>query len=176
MGIFWALIRVFFLIGLFGFGGGYAIIALIRHFVVIEEKWLTNIQFIDVLAISQVTPGPIAINSATFIGYKIGGIVGSFLATISSVLAPFVLVLSSYYFFHKLNSEKISRVLSLLRPMTFALLLSATYSITLDSILDWKQIILFFISLILCYKTKWSLLNRLLFIAVLGELSYFLIK
>ncbi|MGB9857703.1 MAG: chromate transporter [Dictyoglomaceae bacterium] len=174
MGIFWTLIRVFFLIGLFGFGGGYAIVALIRYFVVIQEKWLTNLQFIDVLAISQVTPGPIAINSATFIGYKMGGILGSFVATISSVLAPFILVYSSSYLFHKLNNEKISRVLEYLRPMTFALIISATYSIVLDSVMDWKEVFLFFLSIFLSYKNKGNILTRLLFMAILGEILYFL--
>ncbi|MCS7201992.1 MAG: chromate transporter [Dictyoglomus sp.] len=174
MGILGALVKVFFLIGLFGFGGGYAIVALIRHFVVIEEKWLTNTQFIDVLAISQITPGPIAINSATFIGYKMGGLIGSILATISSVLAPFILVFSFSYFFHKINSEKFSKILTHLRPMTFALLISATYNILLDSIIDWKEFILFLLSLIFCYKTKWNLLLRILIIALLGEIIYLL--
>lgn len=173
MGIL-ALIRVFFLIGLFGFGGGYAIVALIRYFVVVQERWLTNLQFIDVLAISQVTPGPIAINSATFIGYKMAGILGSLLATISSVLAPFILVYSSSYFFHKFNSEKISKVLEYLRPMTFALIISATYNIVLDSVIDWKGIFLFFLTIFLSYKNKGSLLTRLLFLAILGEILYFL--
>lgn len=174
MGILGTLIKVFFLIGLFGFGGGYAIVALIRHFVVIEEKWLTNIQFIDILAISQITPGPIAINSATFIGYKIGGFIGSILATISSVLAPFILVYSSSYFFYKINSEKFSKVLTQLRPMTFALLISASYNILLDSIIDWKELILFLLSLFLCYKTKWNLLIRIFIVALIGECIYLL--
>ncbi len=174
MGILGTLIKVFFLIGLLGFGGGYAIIALIRHFVVIEEKWLTNIQFIDVLAISQITPGPIAINSATFIGYKIGGILGSILATISSILAPFILVYYSSYFFHKINSGNFSKILSYLRPMTFALVISATYNILLDSIIDWKGVILFLLSLFLCCKTNWNFLLRIFIVALLGEIIYFL--
>ncbi len=174
MGILGTLIKVFFLIGCFGFGGGYAIVALIRHCVVIEEKWLTNIQFIDVLAISQITPGPIAINSATFIGYKMGGILGSILATISSVLAPFILVYYSSYFFHKINSGKFSNILYHLRPMTFALVISATYNILLDSVIDWEGLILFLLSLFLCYKTKWNLFLRIFIVALLGEVIYFL--
>ncbi|PMQ02037.1 MAG: chromate transporter [Dictyoglomus sp. NZ13-RE01] len=174
MGIYWALIRVFFLIGLFGFGGGYAIIALIRYFVTIQEKWLTSTQFIDVLAISQITPGPIAINSATFIGYKMAGVLGSAIATLASVFAPFILVFSSSYFFHKLNSDKFKRVLENLRPMTFALIISATYSIVSSSLLDFKSFIIFLISIFLSYINFGNIPLRLLLMAILGEILYFL--
>ena len=169
-----ALARVFFLIGLFGFGGGYAIVALIRHFVVVENAWLTDLQFIDVLAISQVTPGPIALNTATFIGYKMAGVIGSVVATSFSILAPFILVLSASYFVHNFGGEKVSLYLSLLTPLTYALVLSATYSIVKESILDLGGLVIFFLSLFLVYKYKWSLVKVLLFSGILGEILYFL--
>jgi|YelNatPaOPRAMG01_1025707.scaffolds.fasta_scaffold13760_5 chromate transporter len=176
MGILQELAKVFFKIGLFGFGGGYAIIALIRHLVVEETKWLTNLQFIDVVAISQVTPGPLALNAATFIGYKMGGILGSLVATFSSVLAPFILVYVATYFVHNIGKEKVDLYLSLLSPLTFALIMSGTYSILKDSISDAFSILLFFISLFLGYKAKWSLTRILLFSGIIGEIFYLLFK
>lgn len=176
MGIYEALIKVFIKIGLFGFGGGYAIIALIRYLVVLEEKWLNDLQFIDVVAISQVTPGPIAINAATFIGYKMGGILGSLLATLSSVLAPFILVLFAFYFIHKINQEKVKTYLTLLSPLTFSLIVAGTYSVLKSSVLDFWEAIIFILSFLLSYKYKWSLPKTLLFTGILGEIIYFLIK
>jgi len=76
------------------FGGGYAIVALIRYVVVQQYAWLTDLEFLDVLAVSQITPGPIAINTATFVGYLMGGIWGSIVATFSSIAVPFLLVYS----------------------------------------------------------------------------------
>lgn len=76
----------FFKVGLFGFGGGYAILPLIQREIVSLHNWLTMDQFIDIVAISQVTPGPVAINAATFVGYKVAGLVGSLIATTGVVL------------------------------------------------------------------------------------------
>ncbi|PNV79393.1 MAG: chromate transporter [Dictyoglomus turgidum] len=176
MGIYGALIRVFFKIGLFGFGGGYAIIALIRHLVVIQEKWVNDLQFIDIVAISQVTPGPIAINAATFLGYKMGGILGSLLATLSSVLAPFILVFFASYFVHNTNQEKYQKYLNLLSPVTFSLILAGTYGILKNSISDLWSTIIFIGAFILGYKYKLSLTKTLILSGLLGEIIYFLIK
>ena len=75
------LIWTFFKIGLFSFGGGYAILAMIQQEAVVRHAWLSPSEFTDVVAISQMTPGPIAINAATFIGYRQAGIPGSLLCT-----------------------------------------------------------------------------------------------
>ena len=80
--IYLALFYTFFKIGLFSFGGGYAILAMINQEVVLKNAWLTHSQFMDIVAISQMTPGPIAINAATFIGYQKGGFLGSVLSTL----------------------------------------------------------------------------------------------
>lgn len=176
MGILQALIRVFFTIGFFGFGGGYSIIALIRHLVVVEEKWLTDLQFIDVLAISQVTPGPIAINAATFIGYKMGGIIGSLVATLFSVTAPFFLVYFTSVFIHNIGREKVDLYLALLTPLTFALITSGTYSIVKDSISDIPQLLIFFFAFILGYKYKWNLTRIFLFAGFVGLFFYLTLR
>ena len=79
-------------IGCFAFGGGYAIIALLENEFITKRKWIEHDEFMDVVAIAESTPGPIAINSATFIGYKISGVFGSFCATFGVVLPSFVII------------------------------------------------------------------------------------
>ena len=83
----------FFKIGAFTFGGGYAMIPLIQREVVEEKKWITDDDILEIIAISESTPGPIAINSATFIGYRICGFWGSFFSTLGVVLPSFVIIL-----------------------------------------------------------------------------------
>ena len=85
--IYWQLILVYLKIGTFSFGGGYAMLSLIQHEIVEKHAWLTTQQFTDIVAISQMTPGPIGINSATYIGYSVTGSVwGSVAATVAVCL------------------------------------------------------------------------------------------
>ena len=85
LNLFWS----FFKIGLFGFGGGYAIVSLIQHEVVDIQGWLTMADFTNIMAISQITPGPIAINCATYVGYSATqSVLGSAIATIAVSLPP----------------------------------------------------------------------------------------
>lgn len=83
----------FFRIGAFTFGGGYAMIPLIQHEAVEKRKWVTDEDILDIVAIAESTPGPIAINSATFVGYRAAGVLGSVCATLGVVLPSFVLIL-----------------------------------------------------------------------------------
>lgn len=102
------LFYTFFKIGLFGFGGGYAMISMIQGEVVTRYGWLSSSDFTDIIAISQMTPGPIGINSATYVGYTAMvnagyshniGILGSTIATISVVLPSFILMVFISRFF-----------------------------------------------------------------------------
>ena len=79
-------------IGLFTFGGGYAMIALIENEMVTKKKWLEKDEFLDMVAIAESTPGPIAINSATYIGYKISGVFGSIAATVAVCIPSFIII------------------------------------------------------------------------------------
>ena len=88
--IFWA----FFKIGAFTFGGGYAMIPIIQREAVENHHWVTDEDILDIVAIAESTPGPIAINSATFVGYRAGGILGSACATFGVVLPSFVIILA----------------------------------------------------------------------------------
>ena len=90
----WVLFVTFFKIGAFTFGGGYAMIPLIQKEVVESKKWITDEDILDIFAIAESTPGPIAINSATFIGYKIAGVLGAMAATLGVVLPSFVIILT----------------------------------------------------------------------------------
>lgn len=88
----WVLFLTFFKIGAFTFGGGYAMIPLIQKEIVESKGFITDEDILDIFAISESTPGPIAINSATFVGYKIAGVFGSFCATLGVVLPSFVVI------------------------------------------------------------------------------------
>src|SRR5574344_837127 len=96
--IYLKLIWAYFKIGLFGFGGGYAMLSLIQREVV-DSGWISSTTFTDIVAISQMTPGPIGINSATYIGYVVtGNVLGSIIATATVVIPPFFLVLYAGHF------------------------------------------------------------------------------
>ena len=93
--LFWS----FFQIGLFSIGGGYAAMPIIQHQVVEINGWLSMIEFGDVVTISQMTPGPIAINSATFVGTRIAGLPGAIIATIGCVTPSIIIVLTLAYIY-----------------------------------------------------------------------------
>lgn len=99
----------FFKIGAFSFGGGYAMLPLMKETVIDQHKWLTNSEFIDILAISEMTPGPIAINMATFLGYRVSGILGSIVATLSVILPSFIVMSLIFYFMNKFKDSQIGR-------------------------------------------------------------------
>ncbi len=88
----WMLFLTFFKIGLFTFGGGYAMIANIREMVVSKYGWVTEDEFIEIIAVAESTPGPIAINMATYIGFKKRGVLGSVFATLGVVLPSFIII------------------------------------------------------------------------------------
>ena len=94
-------------IGLFTFGGGYAMIALLENEFVAKKKWLEKDEFLDVAAIAESTPGPIAINAATYIGYKNFGIVGSIIATLGICIPSFVIIYAISLFFDAFLSLKL---------------------------------------------------------------------
>jgi len=135
VGIWLSLFGTFFKIGLFSFGGGYAMIPLISREVAQRHAWLTMGEFIDLIAISQGTPGPIAINSATFIGYKMGGFMGSVMATLG-VVAPSFLVMSAltFAFLKWRNLEVVKSMFSGIRPVVVALIFAAAVSVFSESV------------------------------------------
>lgn len=130
--IFIQLFWVFFIIGLFTFGGGYAMLSLIQTQVVTAHSWLTESAFTDIVAISQMTPGPVGINCATYVGYEVVrasgashliAILGSFTATLAVVLPSFIIVLTIVRFYTKFHDNKLFEgVMSWLRPAVVGLI------------------------------------------------------
>lgn len=133
--LFLKLFYTFFMIGLFGFGGGYAMLSMIQGEVVTKYGWLTPAQFTDIVAISQMTPGPIGINSATYVGYTSMvnsghptemGVLGSFVATFAVVLPSFILMIAISRFFMKYSKHPaVASVFLGLRPAVVGLLAAA---------------------------------------------------
>lgn len=125
--IYLQLFYTFFKIGLFGFGGGYAMVSMIQGEVVTRYGWLTAQEFTDIVAVSQMTPGPIGINSATYVGFTAtGSVLGSFVATFAVVLPSFLLMLTISRFFLKYQKHPVvEAVFSGLRPAVVGLLASA---------------------------------------------------
>ena len=121
------LFYTFFKIGLFGFGGGYAMLSLIQGEVVTRYGWLTAQEFTDIVAISQMTPGPIGINSATYVGYlATGSVWGSVIATSAVVLPSFILMLTISRFFLKYQHHPVVvSIFAGLRPAVVGLLAAA---------------------------------------------------
>ena len=113
-------------IGFFGFGGGYAMLSLIHSEVVVRNEWLTNGEFSDIIAISQMTPGPIALNSATYIGYEVAGVLGSMVATTAVCIPALTLMMLLTRFFLKLhNNRYVQSVVLTMRPVVVGMIMSA---------------------------------------------------
>lgn len=124
--LFWS----FFQIGLFSFGGGMAAMPLIQNQVVDLHGWLSLTEFTDLITISETTPGPIAINSATFVGTRIAGVGGALVSTLGCILPSCFIVLLLAWLYNKYNEMAVIRgVLAGLRPTVVALILSAGMSI-----------------------------------------------
>ena len=126
--LFWS----FFQIGLFSIGGGYAAIPLIQNQVVEQNKWLRMTEFVDLITIAEMTPGPIAINSSTFVGTRIAGVGGAIISTFGCVLPSLIIVLTLAYFYYKYNKLTIVQgILGGLRPAVVSLIASAGLGITI---------------------------------------------
>lgn len=125
--IYIQLFYTFFKIGLFGFGGGYAMLSMIQGEVVTRYEWVSSQEFTDIVAISQMTPGPIGINAATYVGFtSTGSIWGSVIATFAVVLPSFILMLTISKFFLKYQKHPVvESVFNGLRPAVVGLLASA---------------------------------------------------
>src|SRR5690554_3319103 len=144
------LFLTFFKVGAFGFGGGYAILSLMQEEIVHIQGWLTKGEFLDIVAIAEITPGPIAINMGTFIGFKLAGFVGAAIATFSVVLPSFVIVLFLVKLFFKFQSNNaIQDALRGIRPAVLALIASAAIVLVGEAIKDVYSIIIAIIVFIL---------------------------
>lgn len=156
----------FLQIGLFSFGGGYAAVPLIQAQIVDQHKWLTMSEFTDLITISQMTPGPIAINSATFVGIKIAGFGGACAATAGCILPSCIIVTLIAKIYLKYRSMSVFQsALEFLRPAVIAMIGSAGVSILISAFwnniqninpagTDWSMVLIFVICLLLLIKGK----------------------
>jgi chromate transporter len=156
-------------IGFFGFGGGYAMLSLIQNEIVEQRGWITVSQFADIVAVSQMTPGPIAINSATYIGYTIGGFWGSVVATVAVCLPALTVMLALTKFFLKLKDNRyVHGVITGMRPVVVGMIAAAALLLIFpeqradSSFIDHWSWILFATTLYASYKK----VNPILLIAL----------
>jgi chromate transporter len=174
--IFIELFITFFVIGMFTIGGGYAMLSLIQDQVVNVHGWISEGQFTDIVAISQMTPGPIGINSATYIGYDVIAntgaphiicILGSLTATAAVVLPSFLIVLALCKAYSRFSNNRIFKgVMNGLRPAVVGLIAAAAVIlITPENFPDWTSWILFAVAFIASY---WKNLNPIIAIIAGG--------
>ena len=191
--LFWT----FFVIGLFTFGGGYAMLSLIQSEVVVTHAWLSESTFTDIVAISQMTPGPVGINCATYVGYDVMtsagaghllGVVGSLTATLAITLPSFIIVLLLARFYTKVKGSPVFEgVMKVVRPSVVGLIgaaavilcISVEWSGAIPSIAvveenfpDWKSWCLFGAAFLASFKFKVNPILLILLSGALGLLLY----
>ena len=146
--IYWQLFLSFLQIGMFSFGGGYAALPLIQEQVVTQHGWLSRSEFTDLITISQMTPGPIAVNSATFVGIRLAGFLGALAATFGCILP-----------------SCIQGVLETLRPAVVSMIAAAGVSILITAFWNdavsfmstkWDSIVIFVVAVWLLKKKNWN--------------------
>ncbi len=185
--LFWT----FFKIGLFGFGGGYGMLSLIQNEVVENHQWISNSEFTDIVAVSQMTPGPIGINSATYVGFKAienagmsrtEAVCGSLLASFSVMLPSFILMLLiSAFFMRYKNHKSVQTVLAWLRPVVVGMLAAAVLLLLNeenlgvfqgDNLQLYVSIGLFILAFIATYYWKVGPIKMILLAGLFGGIFY----
>ena len=178
--LFW----VFFQIGLFTFGGGYAMIPMMQDFIVDQKGWVSYEEIMNFIAISESTPGPFAINMATFVGTSQYGILGAIVATIAVILPSFIIILLVAKLFSNFSNNKYVRAaLGGIRPVVIGLIsvvgISLLYSHALPNgilgtvVIEWRYLILVAICLLIKFKfKKLSPIYLILISAGLGLILY----
>lgn len=188
--LFLLLFYTFFKIGLFGFGGGYAMLSMIQGEVVTKYQWLTTSQFTDIVAISQMTPGPIGINSATYVGYSAVvnagyspamGVLGSAMATFAVVLPSFILMFTITKILIKYReTDLVDTMFSLLRPTVVgliaaaALILMTPENFSTPSINPWQFYISIFLFVAAFVGTQFFKINPIKMIIICATAGFIL--
>ena len=162
----------FLKIGLFGFGGGYAMISLIQDELLIRG-WLSPETFVDIIAIAEMTPGPIAINSATFVGFKTASFLGALLATAGIITPSFILIILLVHLFEKIKSSPyISSMMTFLRPAVISLIAAAAISFGRTSLVDLRGVLIAVGVFLVMLKTKISPIILIILAGILGIIFY----
>lgn len=167
------LFMAFFKIGLFSFGGGYAMLPFIQEQTIEVHGWLTTHEFLDMLGIAQITPGPISINTATFVGYRLGGVLGAIASTVAVVLPSLMIVLIISFFFNKFkSSHTVKNVFQGLRPIVLGLVASAAVDIGRGVFIDYKAVVIALLIFVLLTFKKMDAIMLIILAAILGVLFY----
>lgn len=186
MSLLMQLFLAFIQVGLFSVGGGYAAIPLIQNQIVDIHGLMSLAEFTDLITIAEMTPGPISINSATFVGMRLGGIPGVLLCTLGCILPSFFICLTLAFFYYKYRDfSGVQVVLAALRPAVVALIASAGLSILLlglfqsdlsgVALANFRPIeaVLFVGALVVLRRFKLSAISIIFGTGVVGTLAYF---
>lgn len=185
---YWVLILqlfgTFFLIGMFTFGGGYAVISLIQSEIVNGRGWISESTFTDIAAISQMTPGPVGLNCSTYVGYEVGGVLGSAVASVAIVLPSFFIMLLIVRFYFKFHLNPVfGNVMGTLKSAVTGLIGAAAIGLMFnidssgihllsENFPDWKSWAIFAAALAVSLKTGFGPIATLAGAAALGLILY----
>jgi len=161
----------FFKIGALTFGGGYAMIPLMEK-EIITAGWLTQAEFLNIIAISEMTPGPIAINSATFVGYQFGGVAGAALATLGVVSPSIIIMVIFSHLLAKLKASKYGIALQGIGVGVAALIAAAVFGLVKPAITNYSEAGIAIIALVIAVKTKISPIYIILASGIVGVILY----
>ncbi len=168
---------VFFRIGAFTFGGGYAMIPLISEETVNRRKWISESDILDIIAIAESTPGPVAINSATFVGYRVAGFWGSFFATLGVVTPSFVIILIISYILNVFKELKaVQYAFNGIRAGVLALILKALIKMFKQCPKGWFYYIIMAVSFVAVAFLKIPVIYCIITCAVVGLAYSFTLK
>lgn len=183
--IYFRMFFAFFQIGLFSFGGGYAAISLIQHQIVDTNHWLEMSQLADLITIAEMTPGPIMINCATFVGQQLAGFPGAIVCTLGCIFPSFIIVLLLSFLYMKYrNLKTMQGILMGLRPAIVAMIASAALSFFVLALFDSSlselklenfhpiEAVLFCVSLLMLRKHKIGPISVILGSGIIGTILY----
>ncbi len=163
----------FLKIGAFSFGGGYAVLSFIQREIVEANGWISPEQFVDIVAIAEMTPGPIAVNSATFVGYNMFGVWGGIMCTLCTIAIPVTLSLIVSFYFSKFKGNKyLQNALAGIRPAVIGLIAASCLSVAEISITSLYSLLFFGIALLLVWKFKVNPIITLIICGALGGVFY----
>jgi len=162
----------FFKIGAFTLGGGYAMIPLIQREVVERKRWLREKEFVEMLAIAQSAPGPIALNTAIFVGYKTAGLRGVWASSLGTILPSFVVILLIAMVFADFkNNPVVERIFKGIRPAVVALIVAPLWRMGKTAGVTWKNVIIPVLAALLVWQFQVSPIY-LIIVAIIGGIVY----
>ncbi|MBS3736221.1 MAG: chromate transporter [Candidatus Bipolaricaulota bacterium] len=137
------LLIVFLQVGIFSFGGGYAAIPFIEQLLIVRNEWMAYEEFVDIIAIAQMSPGPIAVNSATFVGFNLEKFLGALTATVGVLLLPSIISITLAKYFKEFKKSKYIRgLLKGLRPAVIGLIATAEISIGITAFVGYSKVVI----------------------------------